>query len=67
MDPWGLSASDGQKNTNKFGPQLKDIGKKALDILQDGTQWVWNNRKPLLEMGLGITMMYGGEEIKRSG
>ena len=36
-------------------------------MLQDGAQWVWNNRKPLLEMGLGITMMYGGEGIKRSG
>ena len=67
MDPWGLSASENQKNTNKFGSELKDIGKKTLAMLQDGAQWVWNNRKPLLEMGLGITMMYGGEGIKRSG
>ena len=29
VDPWGLSASENQKNTNKFGSELKDIGKKT--------------------------------------
>ena len=67
IDPWGLSASDGQKNSPSFGSKLKNLGNRALDMLQDGVQWVWNNRKPLLEMGLGITMMYGGETVKRSG
>ena len=67
VDPWGLSASDGQKNSPSFGSKLKNLGNRALDMLQDGVQWVWNNRKPLLEMGLGITMMYGGETVKRSG
>ena len=67
VDPWGLSASDGQGNKPTLGSRLKDFGRETVDALQDGVQWVWDNRKPLLEMGLGITMMYGGEGIKRSG
>ena len=67
MDPWGLSASDGKGNKPTLGSRLKDFGRETVDALQDGVQWVWDNRKPLLEMGLGITMMYGGEGIKRSG
>ena len=67
VDPWGLSASDGKKNKPTLGSRLKDFGRETVDALQDGVQWVWDNRKPLLEMGLGITMMYGGEGIKRSG
>ena len=67
VDPWGLSASDGKGNKPTLGSRLKDFGRETVDALQDGVQWVWDNRKPLLEMGLGITMMYGGEGIKRSG
>ena len=62
-----MSASDGKGNKPTLGSRLKDFGRNTVDALQDGVQWVWDNRKPLLEMGLGITMMYGGEGIKRSG
>ena len=62
-----MSASDGKGNKPTLGSRLKDFGRETVDALQDGVQWVWDNRKPLLEMGLGITMMYGGEGIKRSG
>ena len=62
-----MSASDGKKNSPTFGSKLKDFGRNTIDAIQDGAQWVWNNRQELLKMGLGITMMYGGEGIKRSG
>ena len=57
VDPWGLSASEKKGKNSK----LKNVEINILGSFSHAAQWVWNNRKPLLEMGLGITMMYGGE------
>ena len=68
IDPWGLSASDGKRNNSPtFGTKLKDLGRRAADALQSGAHWVWNNRQGLLKIGLGTSLMFAGETVKRSG